>query len=76
MLDNHNRTADDLIQGTTLSAACVHGMLNGTTEISPEHAQALGGFFEVSPQVWLNAQAIYEDECPPDKITTAPCTDC
>ena len=76
VLSNHDRSAEDLVRETNLSASCVQGILSATLEINDTHARELAGFFDVPSEVWLNAQAIYEDECEPGENTTRPCPNC
>ena len=73
VLRNHNLTADDLVGGTSFSPACVQGIIDGEIRIDDQHAQKLADYFDVTPTMWLKAQALYDQECPPQHNKTRPC---
>ena len=77
VLRNHNLTADDLAGGTSLLPACVPGIIAGAIRIDAQHvyqhAQQLADCFDVTPTMWLKAQALYDQECPPQQNQTQPC---
>ena len=75
-LDSHGKSAEDVVAETSLKAQCVHNILAGEHDINQGNAEELARFFDVSPGLWLKAQALHDRERAAENLPAKPCGHC